>query len=203
MLKEIVIACQIILRWNLPCHAFTSSTVTQTSLQFPAPYLWAFTPSRKKFFENPTDALDEPEIVLLNNAVDCSLTDSCPIEEAQSYLSKIEHVQEVCLIDTNPIEGDDFCKNQDVVAQVVSKLNEKIYGGGISNQIKPFLNEEVPFNGSMIAYFVLAIILLVPMTYRGTEFASFHAEEWWWALRDNYFPMMVIQFIKDGGLISS
>jgi len=193
---SIIITALQILLCNFSSHAFTSSSTIQAVLQFPDPSLSAYTPSR-------IEESEESEIALLNDAVDCSLADSCPVDEARSYLSKIEDVQDVCTIGTNPMEGDEFCTNQDVVAQVIDRLTEKIYLGERNGPMATLLSERISLGDTIATSLLVAVIFMVSSHPHGTEVTAFNTEEWIWAIRDGYFPMMVLNYIKEGGFISS
>mmetsp|Transcript_10962 Transcript_10962/g.16143 ORF Transcript_10962/g.16143 Transcript_10962/m.16143 type:complete len:194 (-) Transcript_10962:67-648(-) len=177
------------------CEAFTPAQLTATS---PDASLLSFNPTADGFSEER----NINAILLLHQAVDCSLTDSCPVEEAEMYINEIKEAQSMCLVDT-PAQGD-FCSNQDIVSDVISRLNQKINPANTavasSDQRKSITNSIL----DVVAAFFVAILMMVAtsvaMSSQSSGITGFTAEEWWWAVRDGYFPLMVIEYIKHGGL---
>ena len=45
-----------------------------------------------------------------------------------------------------------------------------------------------------------ALVMVATSNFGGPDRESLTLQEWWWALRGNYFPTMVVHFLKYGGL---
>ena len=67
---------------------------------------------------------------LMERANECAHSDSCSVEDALMYLQDVIHVQSDCV--TGTLVGKDLCENQDVVADVVAHLREKVAREGQS-----------------------------------------------------------------------
>lgn len=186
-------AILILLIISISCKAFAPVQKTATTLE---DSLLSFNPTADGFSEERNN----DAILLLNEAVDCSLTESCPVEDAAKYLSAIEEAQSMCLVDT-PAQGD-FCSNQDIISEVVARLNLKLASSAATScNDKKLLRESIlEVTGTLLMAVLMALATSVAMNSESSGTAGFTAQEWWWAVRDGYFPLMVIEFIKNGGL---
>lgn len=138
---------------------------------------------------------------VLSQAADCSQSETCLVDQAEWYMSELMKFQQECSVGSL---DDDVCENPDVVNQLIHQLQDKIinhkHGGSISvnNAVS-----SLSVSSAVVMATVLMIVTAKVMTtnFGGDNTVAFTAEEWWWAFRDNYFPLMVVHFIRDGGLI--
>ena len=146
---------------------------------------------------------------ILHQAVDCSQSDSCSVEQAEWYLSQVMTLQQECTVGGS-FEDDDVCDNPEAVNSIISQLQNKILHASMSvtraseQQSTSLASNTTPV--MMAAGVVLTLALtakVLTSNFGGEDTVAFTAEEWWWALRDNYLPLMVIHFIRDGGLLIS
>lgn len=138
---------------------------------------------------------EDSAAALMNQAVDCSTSDTCSVEQAEWYLQEIISVQSGCVVGT--LVDDAVCENQQVVAQVVAGLRQKILTKSLVADTAA--NAVTPVMMAGVLMIVTAKILTTNFGGEGT--VAFTPEEWMWAFRDNYFPLMVIHFIRDGGML--
>lgn len=138
--------------------------------------------------------LDKDPASLMSQAVDCSTSDTCSIEDAKLYLNEIIDVQSNCASTAR----NSICDNQQKAAEVVANLRQKI-----STTVAPATRaaELQSFAVGGATLLVLAS-QIVAFSHGGDKaILPFQPEEFWWALRDGYLPLMVMHFIRDGGLI--
>ena len=139
--------------------------------------------------------LDEDSAAsLLNQAVDCSMSESCSIEDAEYYLREILEIESACTVGI--LVDRDVCENQSVLATVVSQLKEKIARGIVKKEHKSLMVEDVVALGFLSA--LVAVVLTT--NFGGKDTTAFTLEEWWWSIRDHYFHLMLVSFLKNGGL---
>ena len=62
--------------------------------------------------------------MLLSRAKQCAYGDSCSVEEADFLLNEMLHTQSGCV--TGTLVGHDLCEEQDVAADIVAHLRQKI-----------------------------------------------------------------------------
>lgn len=71
---------------------------------------------------------NEPEAQFqLAKAKECAFSDTCPIDEARDHLHDVLHIQEACAGGT--IVGHELCDEQDVAAEIVALLRNKVENG--------------------------------------------------------------------------
>ena len=61
---------------------------------------------------------------LMDRANACAHSETCSVEDAMKYLQDVIHIQSDCV--TGTLVGKDLCENQDVVADTVANLRQKI-----------------------------------------------------------------------------
>ena len=160
---------------------------------------------------------NENDTFLMNRATACGDgSESCSLEEAESYLHDILTIQKDCLaVATN----SELCENVDVVSEVVANLRQKITVE--RNKIAP-VKATVHLVNLMVGVYVVSTILhgfaAVPnVPVDAPMFTSFDAfsegavnsrgvatilpVEWFWSIRDGYFPSLFSEWIRNGGLV--
>jgi hypothetical protein len=154
------------------------------------------------------------DIFLMNRATACANSETCSLEEAQTYLEDIILMQKDCLDATLQDIQNPLCENVDVVAEVVAGLRSKI----------ELERSRVTVNALNVAVgvYVVSTILhgfaAVPnVPVDAPFFTSFDAwdataindrgvttilpQEWFWAFRDGYFPALFSEWFRNGGLV--
>ena len=137
---------------------------------------------------------DNSAAALMNQAIDCSLSDTCSVEQAEWYLQEIINIQSGCVIGT--VVDDAVCEDQQVVAQAVAGLRQKIL---TKRPVAKSVDAVTPVMLAGVLMLVTAKILTT--NFGGDATVAFTPEEWWWAFRDNYFAPTMIHFIREGGLL--
>ena len=66
---------------------------------------------------------------LMDRANACAHSETCSVEDAMKYLQDVIHIQSDCV--TGTLVGKDLCENQDVVADTVANLRQKIGSSGL------------------------------------------------------------------------
>jgi len=159
-----------------------------------------------------------PPDFLLRRAEACVGSETCSLEEAQTFLDDILHVQAQCvgaLSSKSPV-----CDNVDQVVEFVATLRHKIETE--TERLAPVRATVHLFNVAMGVYVVSTIlhgIAAVPnvpvdsplMSSFGNSFPMEGAtnargvtailpQEWLWSIRDGYFPALFQEWVKNGGL---
>lgn len=62
--------------------------------------------------------------MLLSRAKQCAYGDSCSVEEAEFLLNEMLQIQSGCV--TGTLVGHDLCEEQDVAADIVAHLRQKV-----------------------------------------------------------------------------
>lgn len=167
-----------------------------------------------------TDDSDENnDMFLMSRATACANSETCSLEEAQNYLDDILMTQMDCLDQTLASSSSALCENVDVVSEVVANLRQKIQVERA--KIAP-VRATVHFANVMVGVYVVSTILhgfaAVPnVPVDAPVFTSFDTvtdgfvnsrgiasilpAEWYWAIRDGYFPSLFSEWISNGGLV--
>lgn len=162
---------------------------------------------------------DENENFLMNRATACADgSETCSLEEAQSYLDDILTIQQHCQSLSSSTKSA-ICENVDVVSEVVANLRQKI--ALERAKISP-VQATVHMANLVVGVYVVSTILhgfaAVPnVPVDAPMFTSFDAfsegavnsrgvasilpVEWYWAIRDGYFPSLFSEWIHNGGLV--
>lgn len=163
---------------------------------------------------------DEQDVVfLMNRATACANSEeTCSLEEAQAYLEDVLLMQKDCLdVTLQDIQKKNpLCENVDVVAEVVAGLRVKI--GSERTRFAP-VKATVNAVNVLVGAYVVATLLhgfaAVPnVPVDAPLFAGFDAgvvndrgvtgilpQEWYWAVRDGYFPSLFSEWFRNGGLV--
>ncbi len=156
---------------------------------------------------------------MMNRASACADgSETCSLEEAQAYLDDILMMQKDCL-DATLANNSPLCENVDVVSDVVANLRQKI--ATERTKIAP-VKATVHFTNVLVGVYVVSTILhgfaAVPnVPVDAPTFTSIDAftegtvnsrgvttilpVEWFWAIRDGYFPSLFSEWIHNGGLV--
>jgi len=160
---------------------------------------------------------DDNDALLMNRATACADgSESCSLEEAQSYLDDILTIQKDCQA---LARSSALCENVDVVSEVVANLRQKI--ANERTKMAP-VKATVHLANLVVGVYVVSTILhgfaAVPnVPVDAPMFTSFDAfnegavnsrgvatilpVEWFWAIRDGYFPALFAEWLRNGGLV--
>lgn len=163
---------------------------------------------------------DEPrDLYLMSSAAACASSESCSLEEASSYLDDILMTQIDCLDVAVASRSAALCENVDAVTEVVANLRVKIE---LERRRQTPVKVAVNAANLALGVYVMSIILHgvaavpnvpvdAPMFTNFDTFsnaainargvASILPQEWFWAIRDGYFPSLVSEWSHNGGLV--
>jgi len=160
-------------------------------------------------------------IYLMNRAQACADSESCSLEDAQLFLDGVLHQQKDCLgagvLSTKTM----ICDNVESTVDLVATLREKIE---TEQRRRALITPTVHTINVVMGIYVISTIMHgfaavpnvpidSPLVYTTDYYSSlfeeagnrgivpFLPEEWIWALRDGYFPRMVMEFFQNGGLV--
>lgn len=159
-------------------------------------------------------------LFLMNRAEACANSETCSLEEAQGFLDDFLHVQKECVGAVALASNAAVCDNVDTVVEVVANLRYKI--AAERKRLAPVQATVHLFNLAM-GFYVASTILhgfaAVPnVPVDAPMFSSFGnsfpmegivntrgvttilPQEWFWSVRDGYFPSLFSEFIQNGGL---
>lgn len=211
--------------------AFSASKASQQLIRTPSSSSSSALNAGAVWMDDSSDSnnYDTTPIFLMNRAEACANSESCSLEEAQTFLDDILHIQAECVGAGSALSANArnaVCENVDVVAEVVANLRQKIVVE--QKRLAPLKATVHLFNIAM-GFFVVSTILhgvaVVPnvpvdapmfssfsnimmpidgdssmiMNSRGV--ASILPQEWFWAIRDGYFPSLLSESIHNGGLV--
>lgn len=164
---------------------------------------------------------DEPrDLFLMSSAAACASSESCSLEEAQSYLDDILMTQIDCLDVAVASRSSALCENVDAVTEVVANLRVKIeLERRRLNPVKIAVNAANLALGVYVISTIMHGVAVVPnvpvdapmftsfdtfsdaaaINSRGV--ASILPQEWFWAIRDGYFPSLFSEWSHNGGLV--
>ena len=134
----------------------------------------------------------------LSSASLCANSDSCSIDDAESYLREIVRIESGCAAGT--MSGDAVCRDVVMVSDVVARLRQKVREGAVdagSNAVSPLTH---PWLAIALLYTVFVVSML-QSNESGT--VPFTLQEVWWAIRDGYAADMMAAWFKHGGLVVS
>jgi hypothetical protein len=153
---------------------------------------------------------------MMQRAEVCANSESCSLEEAQTCLDELLHVQMQC-IGSGVLTTSTVCnvENIDVVADVVAKLRTKI-----QEESKRLVWVNAGMNAANIVVGIAVVSMIlhgiaadphVPVDSMATSgfvendpnraVVPFLPMEWIWAARDGYLPLMISQWVQHGGLV--
>jgi hypothetical protein len=150
----------------------------------------------------------------MSRASACANSETCSLDEAQSYLQDILMIQKDCLDVTLSASNSALCENVDTVVEVVANLRQKI--DIERKRVAPVKATINFFNGIVGVYVVFSILhgfaavpnvpVDAPMfssfdTFDSRGVVSILPTEWFWAIRDGYFPSLFSEWISNGGLV--
>ena len=106
-------------------------------------------------------------------------SDSCSIDNAESYLREIVRIESGCA--AGMMSGDAICRDVVMVSNVVARLRQKVKEGAIntgSNAVSPPTH---PWLAIALLYTVFVVSLLQS---NKSVTVPFTPKEIWWAIRD-------------------
>ena len=160
-------------------------------------------------WEDYDDAASSDFMML--RAETCANSESCSLEEAQLCLDEILHIQQNC-VGSGVLSTSAVCDNVDLAADVVSKLRRKIEME--SKRLAP-VKAGLNLVNTLLGFAVVSMILHgiaadpnVPVdSMAGLSLDDSRAvvpisfQEWVWAIRDGYLPLLVSEWFKHGGFV--
>jgi len=156
---------------------------------------------------------------LMSRASVCASSDTCSLEENQSYLDAILIAQIDCIGGAMASSNSALCENVDVVVDVVANLRQKIE---VQRRAIAPVKATVHLVNLVMGVYVVSTIMhgfaAVPnVPVDAPMFSSFDtftegavnsrgvttisAQEWFWAIRDGYYPSLFSEWMKTGGLV--
>lgn len=162
------------------------------------------------------DEMDS-SVFLMSQATACANSETCSLEEAQSYLDDVLSVQKDCLSGAVAAGNNALCENVDAVVEVVANLRQKIQTE--QRKVAP-VKASVHLVNLVMGVYVVNTILhgfsAVPdVPFEAPIFDSVQTfgeansrgvatilpQEWFWAFRDGYLPQLFSEWMKNGGLV--
>lgn len=210
-LQKIIALSSLLLLTTSAFSARKSSQLVRSSTSSPSPSFALYAGAVVVDHGN-----DEQDVFLMNRATACANEETCSLEDAQAYLEDVLLMQKDCLDATLQDIQNPLCENVDVVAEVVA---------GLRGKIKTENSRFVPVRTTVNAVNVLVGVYVVATLLHGFAavpnvpvdaplFASFDAagvndrgvigvlpQEWYWAVRDGYFPTLFSEWSRNGGLV--
>merc|ERR1711935_18451 len=152
---------------------------------------------------------DEPhDLFLMSRAAACASSESCSLEEAQTYLDDILMTQIDCLDVAVASRSSALCENVDAVTEVVANLRVKIAMNAANLALGVYIIStimhgvavvpNVPVDAPMFTSYD-TFSDAVSISSRGV--ATILPQEWLWVIRDGYFPSLFSEFAHNGGLV--
>lgn len=137
-------------------------------------------------------------VFVMAKASECAHSDSCSIEEAESYLQEVLHLQSGCAVGN--IRNQEICEDIIIPVEIIAGLRHKIETTAKTPAnaltIKSMMS---PVFVSMFAVYMASSIVTLNQQ-PGVD--SFTSHEFLWAARDGYVSDLISQFVKNGGLAS-
>lgn len=150
--------------------------------------------------QSTTDPESE-SMFIMAKARECADSETCSIEEAESYLADVIRLQSACAgggaVGYDPSYFD-ICEDITIPNDIIVSLRQKIEASSKTPAnaltIKSMMN---PVFASMFTIYLVSSIANLDHE-PGVD--SFTMQEVWWAARDGYFNELISQFFKNGGL---
>lgn len=144
------------------------------------------------------DEYDDDEMFLMmSQAKECAESESCSIDEAESFLQTVIEVQEGC---NAALSGRDICIDVTFPSEVVALLRKKIEDGAREPKNALAIQSMAsPMFLSMFAIYLISSVITMTASQQQMQ-DPFTVQEVFWAIRDGYFGELVSQFLKNGGL---
>lgn len=160
---------------------------------------------------------DAEDTYLMSRATACANSETCSLDEAESYLNDVLKAQRDCLDVTIANANRALCDDVAGAAEVVASLRFKIEAE--RKRLAPIKAVTNLANVAVGIYVVSAIVHgfaavpnvpidvplytpfepLAEMNTRGVT--SILPQEWMWAIRDGYFPSLFSEWFHHGGLV--
>eukprot|EP00526_Cylindrotheca_closterium_P014433 CAMPEP_0113639290 /NCGR_PEP_ID=MMETSP0017_2-20120614/20608_1 /TAXON_ID=2856 /ORGANISM="Cylindrotheca closterium" /LENGTH=289 /DNA_ID=CAMNT_0000550489 /DNA_START=118 /DNA_END=987 /DNA_ORIENTATION=- /assembly_acc=CAM_ASM_000147 len=136
----------------------------------------------------------DDESFWMEHAQSCANSDSCSLEENKVCLDKVLRIQSAC--SAGALIGDKVCEDVTSAAEIVANLRSKI------DQQSQVMSSMMV--GSTIANVSVLFCLFAVVATAGIlvdpNAAPITPQEWWWSIRDGYFPLMLKEYYENGGL---
>lgn len=129
----------------------------------------------------------------LAKAKECAFSETASALDAKKYLNRILEIESGCM--SGILAGHDLCDNVSEVAEVVALLRVKLEEG----YCPVALASNPPAALTVPAGLILATAIASTMNW-SNDVTPFTLEEWVWAAKGGYLPLMISHFIRNGGL---
>eukprot|EP00980_Cylindrotheca_fusiformis_P028693 scaffold22638_cov138-Cylindrotheca_fusiformis.AAC.5 len=141
--------------------------------------------------------IEGDESFLMKQAQSCVNSDACSLEESQECLENVIRVQSAC--SSGSLLGSEVCDDVDDVASLVATLRERIDRQVQRMRVMKAGSTAISVSLAMVALTVCATGLI----HNDPAVAPFTLQEWWWSIRDGYFPLMIKEYYENGGLATA
>lgn len=135
----------------------------------------------------------DDEAFLMQYAQDCASSGSCSLEDYEACLNNVIRIQSGC--SSGSLVGSDVC-DVDGAVELVANLREKI--AKETERLSLVTIGTSIFNLGLVGLFLAASISA--MSLNNPDVAPITMQEWWWAVRDGYLPLMLREYYTNGGL---
>merc|ERR1711957_475304 len=164
----------------------------------------AFTPqvglthSRHSAIELQSNINPENEVNIMAKARECADSETCSIDEAESYLQDVLRLQSACGSMSLDASYLGVCEDITIPNDIIASLRYKIE-----------TTAKTPANALTIKSMTSPVFALTLSIYLASSIANANhqagvdalsMQEVWWAVRDGYMSDLVSQFVKNGGL---
>lgn len=135
----------------------------------------------------------DDEAFLMQYAQDCASTGSCSLEDYEACLDNVIRIQSGC--SSGSLVGSDVC-DVDGAVELVANLREKICKE--TRRLSLLSTGNNILSVGLVGLFLAAS--MSAMALNNPDVAPITMQEWWWAVRDGYLPLMLREYYQNGGL---
>lgn len=220
----LVLSCLFRLAIIDDCSSFSATTSSQLTIpssvfQLDAVSVSTYTEDEYAFDANGGGG---GGVFLMNRAQACADSETCSLEDAQMFLDGVLHQQKECIGSGVLSTKTMICDNVENTIDLVATLRYKI---DTAQRRRALVTPTVHTINVVLGIYAVSTILHgvaavpnvpidAPLFYNTDSYSSlfeqagsnrgivpFLPEEWIWAIRDGYFPRMVMEFVHNGGLV--
>lgn len=132
---------------------------------------------------------EDDAMQLMMRASTCAHSDGCSIDDAETYLNDVIHIQSDCI--SGSLKSQQICNDVLFSSEVIAALRNKISEGRSVSSMN-----STPFLLSAAVIYTMAGIM---GTLQHPVVEPFTTQEWMYAIRDGYYGEMLLQYMKHGG----
>jgi len=175
----------------------TTTLIMQASVTAFTPQV-GLTHSRHSAIELQSNFDPENEVNIMAKARECADSETCSIDEAESYLQDVLRLQSACGSMSLDASYLGVCEDITIPNDIIASLRYKIE-----------TTANTPANALTIKYMMTPVFASMFAVYLASSIANlnhqpgvdaFTMQEVWWAARDGYLSDLANQFVKNGGL---